>query len=336
MMQKKVLEICAGAGGQALGMEQAGFECAAAVEVDKDACATLRQNRPKWDVIEIDLREFSAEGMGEIDVLAGGVPCPPFSIAGKQLGPNDERDLFPTALRLVRECNPKAVMLENVRGLSSPRFEDYRKHIISELSSMDYETKWELIYSSDFGVPQLRPRFVLVALKKEFFPYFKMPQGNGNKATVGDTLYDLISENGWRGASEWKEAAQGVAPTIVGGSKKHGGADLGPTRAKRQWLELSVDGKGIANAAPSKMDKKDLIPRLTNRMVARIQGFPDDWEFLGGKTSQYRQIGNAFPPPVARQIGTAISDALDRKLRNIDIGEQISLLDEASSLPTQD
>ena len=103
MTQKKVLEICAGAGGQALGMEQAGFECAAAVEVDKDACATLRQNRPKWDVIETDLREFSAEGIGEIDVLAGGVPCPPFSIAGKQLGPNDERDLFPTALRLVRE-----------------------------------------------------------------------------------------------------------------------------------------------------------------------------------------------------------------------------------------
>ncbi len=100
------VEICAGAGGQALGLEWAGFEALAHVEYDRHACATLRLNRPKWNVIEGDVREFSAKQFKGIDLLAGGVPCPPFSVAGKQLGANDERDLFPEALRLVSECKP--------------------------------------------------------------------------------------------------------------------------------------------------------------------------------------------------------------------------------------
>src|SRR5690606_1798072 len=110
---------------------------------------------------------------------------------------------------------------------------------------------------------------------------------------------DLMGESGWKGLESWKLKANNIAPTIVGGSKKHGGADLGPTRAKRQWEKLGVDGKGVADAPPCSETPKDFIPRLTNRMVARIQGFPDEWVFQGKKTSQYRQIGNAFPPPVA-------------------------------------
>jgi site-specific DNA-cytosine methylase len=115
------IEICAGAGGQALGLEQAGFEHVALLELDADACATLRLNRPKWNVLEQDIRYFSALEYRGVDLLAGGVPCPPFSVAGKQLGQDDERDLFPEALRLVWECNPKAVMLENVRGIFDRR-----------------------------------------------------------------------------------------------------------------------------------------------------------------------------------------------------------------------
>lgn len=118
----KTIEICAGAGGQALGLEQAGFEHVALIEIDSDACNTLRHNRPSWNVIEGDVKTFSASEYKGIELLAGGVPCPPFSVAGKQLGKNDERDLFPHAVRLVRECNPKAVMLENVRGLFDPNF----------------------------------------------------------------------------------------------------------------------------------------------------------------------------------------------------------------------
>ena len=111
------IEICAGAGGQAIGLEQAGFDHLALVEIESIACETLRLNRPDWNVINKDVKDFSAKQFKAVDLLAGGVPCPPFSIAGKQLGHLDDRDLFPEALRLVKECNPKAVMLENVRGL---------------------------------------------------------------------------------------------------------------------------------------------------------------------------------------------------------------------------
>ena len=120
------VEICAGAGGQAIGLDQAGFEHLALVELEHLACQTLRYNKPEWNIIEKDVRNFSAAKYQGIDLLAGGVPCPPFSIAGKQLGKDDERDLFPEALRLVRECSPKAVMLENVKGILSAKFEIYR------------------------------------------------------------------------------------------------------------------------------------------------------------------------------------------------------------------
>ena len=118
-----------------------------------------------------------------------------------------------------------------------------------------------------------------------------------------------MAVNGWLGATHWQERACDIAPTLVGGSKKHGGPDLGPTRAKKAWASLGVDGMGIANEPPA----KDFIgmPRLTVRMAARIQGFPDDWQFSGKKTSVYRQIGNAFPPPVACAVGTQIQAALN-------------------------
>ena len=118
-----------------------------------------------------------------------------------------------------------------------------------------------------------------------------------------------MAEHGWSGTENWAEKAHGVAPTLVGGSKKHGGPDLGPTRAKRQWAQLHVDGKGIANSAPGKDFPADGMPRLTLPMVARLQSFPADWQFAGGKTASYRQVGNAFPPSVAKAVGTAIRRA---------------------------
>ncbi|UVJ38028.1 DNA cytosine methyltransferase [Arthrobacter sp. CJ23] len=304
------LEICAGAGGQSSGLELAGFGHSLAVEIDRDAAATLRLNRPSWDVHEGDVREIDGRKYKGIDLLAGGVPCPPFSVAGKQLGANDERDLFPEALRLVREAKPTAVMLENVKGLASARFNDYREAIRDELHRMGYQTDWQLLYSSEFGVPQLRPRFILVALKSSKFSKFEWPHPVGSPAKVGEVLKDLMAANGWAGADAWAKKANGIAPTIVGGSKKHGGADLGPTRAKAGWAALGVDGKGIVDEAPSAETPEDFVPRLTNRMVARVQGFEDSWQFSGRKTSVYRQIGNAFPPPVAKNVGLSIATAL--------------------------
>jgi DNA (cytosine-5)-methyltransferase 1 len=306
-----VLEICAGAGGQSYGLAKAGYTHQLAVEIDKDAAATLRLNRPAWDVREGDVRDVSGRDYRGIDLLAGGVPCPPFSMAGKQLGAADERDLFPEALRLVREARPAAVMLENVKGLAGARFGAYRQSILDELGRLGYHSDWQLVYSSEYGVPQLRPRFILVAIRgRRKAGRFEWPGAVGTPPTVGETLVDLMGANGWSGTAAWARRANGIAPTIVGGSKKHGGADLGPTRAKAAWLSLGVDGKGIADDAPASDAPAEIVPRLTNRMAARIQGFDDSWTFAGRKTSTYRQIGNAFPPPVAEGVGRAIRQAL--------------------------
>ena len=331
MTRYRVVEICAGAGGQSLGLELAGFEHDLSVELDPTAAATLRHNRPHWKVAVGDVASPDVWNPGDyagVDLLAGGVPCPPFTIAGKQLGATDERDLFAWAIELCGTVQPRAFMLENVRGLSLPRFAAYRQHVLDRLAELGYAADWRLLHASDYGVPQLRPRFVLVAMRAADFAYFTWPEpDDGDAPTVGETLRDLMAANGWPGASMWAAKADDIAPTIVGGSKKHGGADLGPTRAKRAWRELSVDALGVADAAPSADEPISLLPKLTCEMVARIQGWDGreyQWEFTGRKTSTYRQIGNAFPPPVARAIGNQIRRALDHEGTPRDLVEQSS------------
>lgn len=306
LMKFTALELCAGGGGQALGLEMAGFGHSGVVEYEAAFCETLRANRPGWNVLNEDIRNLCGADFRGVDLVAGGVPCPPFSIAGKQLGADDERDMFPAALEIIRQAKPRAVMLENVQGLAAAKFSDYRNDLLTRLHRLGYVPEWKVLHASDYGVPQLRPRFILVALKKADAARFRWPAPLDKKIHVGPTLRDLMKSRGWQGAENWVAGAAGVAPTIVGGSKKHGGPDLGPTRAKRQWRELGVDGLGIANEAPDKDFPEDGLPRLTVRMVARIQGFPDSWAFEGKKTNAYRQVGNAFPPPVAKAVGKAI------------------------------
>ena len=317
MADLDVVEVCAGAGGQALGLERAGFEHALAVELDGAACATLRANRPGWKVAEGDVADqalWRPRDYRGVALLAGGVPCPPFTVAGRQLGATDERDLFAWAVELCEIIRPRALLLENVRGLSTSRFSAYRQHVLDRLRDLGYVPGWRLLNASDFGVPQLRPRTVLVALQQADAPWFRWPAPSPRPpATVGETLGDLMAAQGWPGAAAWARRADRIAPTIVGGSKKHGGADLGPTRAKRAWAELGVDGIGIADSAPGRDADPALTPRLTCEMVTRLQGWQDDWgwRFSGRKTARYRQIGNAFPPPVAAAVGTAIRRALE-------------------------
>lgn len=306
-----VLELCAGAGGQSLGLEGAGFDLAAAVEIDAAACATLRLNRPSWDVREADLREFDAREFRGVDVVAGGVPCPPFSIAGKQLGPDDERDLFPSALRIIEQTRPAAVLLENVRGLAGSKFDAYRKSLLERLVDLGYRPQGMLLNACEYGVSQLRPRFLIVALRPRAAQSFAWPAPSLRPPpTVGHLLRSLMAARGWKGAAAWAQTANDIAPTLVGGSKKHGGPDLGPTRAREAWARLGVDGRGLADEAPSRDAPVGHMPRLTLAMAARVQGFPDTWRFAGGKTASYRQIGNAFPPPVSDAVGREICAAL--------------------------
>lgn len=316
-MQKPLtcVEICAGAGGQALGLALAGFTHVALVEYEEEYCKTLKLNRPEWNVICADVRDFDGKPYRGVDLLAGGVPCPPFSIAGKQLGKDDERDLFPEAIRLIKEIEPRAVMLENVRGFLDAGFKEYRNHILKSIEMLGYDTQIKLLNASDFGVPQLRPRVVIVAVRKDENTTFSYPKGKPDcTPTVGESLYDLMTENKWTGAKLWAENANKIAPTLVGGSKKHGGPDLGPMRARKAWAELGVDGRGVANTAPE--SDFEGMPRLTSRMMARIQGFPDTWTFGKKKTAACRMIGNAFPPPVAQAVGEKIKECLEDECFN--------------------
>ncbi|MGC4946463.1 DNA cytosine methyltransferase [Streptomyces sp. DT224] len=384
------IEICAGAGGQAIGLHQAGFKHLALVEIDPHASETLQENiaslaewsweRDFCDVISGDVNQFVpiASGgdrepdlkkaqkylgkplaKGELHLLAGGVPCPPFSHAGKQLGKDDERDLFPRILELADELRPEAVMIENVRGIKDAKFEEYRTYIearlqggwathpvtgiVEDFEGLGYQVcEWEVLEASDFGVPQLRPRAVLVAIRKDVLGDLKFvwPTAAGSPVSVfealkksmkaryapylkmGGEIADLAKEchDRWKVKAQQAESKKdsGVAPTLVGGSKKHGGADLGPSRAKTAWGLLGVSGVGVANSHDEGMRKKswerDLFrkegPMLTVEQAAIIQGFPPNWKFTGGKTAQYRQVGNAFPPPVAAAVGKAIADVL--------------------------
>ncbi|RRQ79551.1 DNA (cytosine-5-)-methyltransferase [Streptomyces griseofuscus] len=374
------IEICAGAGGQAVGLHQAGFGHLALVEIDRHAVETLELNindhevwtweRAHCDVLLADVKDFNphkdlTKGADllkgrDLDLLAGGVPCPPFSHAGKQLGKDDERDLFPRMLDLVAAVRPKAVMIENVRGIMDPKFANYRDLIMARLQGGTYlgddgqpvhergigytVSKWDVLEASDFGVPQLRPRAILVAFRDDvikdlkyewpsathedpisvadslgpsmrarFAPYFE-----GVHAEKAHQAFDRWLEKARKRDAELKGKGGGIAPTLVGGSKKHGGADLGPSRAKAAWKQLGISGMGVANdvetCAKKGTESRDLFgpdgPMLTVRQAAIIQGFPPEWDFAGGKTAQYRQVGNAFPPPVAKAVGKSIIEVL--------------------------
>ena len=265
-----------------------------------------------------------------MDLLAGGVPCPPFTIAGKQLGATDERDLFAWAIELCGTIRPRALLLENVRGLSLPRFAAYRQHVLDRLAELGYVADWRLLHASQYGVPQLRPRFVLVAMRPEGLRLLQLARAARRSRHGGRDAGRADGRQRLAGSGVMGARAHDIAPTIVGGSKRHGGADLGPTRAKRAWRELGVDALGIADAAPSADDPVTLLPKLTCAMVARLQGWDDgeyQWTFTGRKTSNYRQIGNAFPPPVARAIGGQIRRALGHE------GEPGPLVEQDSADP---
>jgi DNA (cytosine-5)-methyltransferase 1 len=262
---------------------------------------------------------------GRIHLIAAGLPCTPHSRGGRQLGQADERHLWDAALTIIGQGRPRAVLLETSNAILTERFRDERVATLTRLRELGYLATWGEIDCSGYGVPQRRRRAMLIAFlsaRAVFRGFTWPPPDPGPSPTVGDTLYRLAVADGWfPGAAHWAAAADGIAPTVVGGSQLHGGADLGASQGKAAWRKLGIDPMGIASSAPDREGKYLRSPgvirdvadgglMLTVEMAARLQGFPPDWEFCGTKTARYRQVGNAFPPPAAHAIGTAIAVAL--------------------------
>lgn len=315
------LEIGAGVGGQALGLERAGFDPVMVIDNDPHACRTLRANRPSCNVLELDFKDFvgAEHGIGTVDLLSGGVPSQPYSIAGKQEGVKDRRDLLRAAVWLASELQPRAILLETTPSLLTPKFVDVRGGVEDELKHLDYSWEWNVLDAQFFGVPQTRRSCLLVAMRPDDFARFEWPSPTHKYGMpVGEVLRDSMSSNGWRDADAWAILANRVAPTIIGGSKNHGGADLGPTRTKQQWMELGVNAHSLGNDVPGPdfvLDPelgRDGVPKLTVEQVMKLQGLPDDWIVTGGKTARYKQVAQAFPPYLAEALGRQLAAALAR------------------------
>lgn len=315
------LEICAGAGGQALGLEQAGFDPVLLVDNDRHACMTLHANRPHWRLAEMDVKDFvgSEHGAADVDLFSGGLPSAPYSVASRQHGTEDDRDLLRATIFLAMDVQARAIMIENTPTLlTSSRFAEVRSFVEEELKHLGYQMDWRILDAQNFGVPQSRRSSILVAMRPESFSAFDWPSEHVKGRTTGEVLHASMKSNGWLAADAWAAMANRVAPTIVGGSTRHGGADLGPTRTKRQWLELGIDGGSIADTVPGPDFVFDPTsgrvgcPKLTVPQVTLLQGFPDDWVIAGRKTAAYKQVAQSFPPPVAAAVGRQIAIALSR------------------------
>lgn len=316
------LIVCAGGGGLALGLEQAGFEPALLLDNRSVACETLRLNRPKWDVESCDLLDFdpiNEPRLLDIDLLAAGLPRLKASAAvARTRGTEYESSLVQAVAFLVHGVQPRALLIDNVPELAtSDAYAPLRSMVEVELEHIGYSYRWFVVNAADIGVPQDRKHGVLIAFKDREVDGIKVFEGIPDSwKTVGEALRESMEARGWEDAGEWATQAAVLAPTLVGGSWDRGGPDLGPTGSKRAWARIGVDGGTVADRVPGPdfvWDPSQGRPgmvKLTVDQAAILQGFPAEWRFAGRKTAQYRQVANAMPPPLARALGMAIAALL--------------------------
>lgn len=323
-----VLELFAGAGGLAVGLEQAGLSCAVLNEIDKFACATLRKNRPNWNVLEGDIKDFSfSEYRDEIDVVTGGFPCQAFSYAGKKLGLADARGtLFYEFARVVKEVNPPICIGENVRGLLSHEKGRTIKGMISILDEIGYRVvPVEVLKAIDYKVPQKRERLILVGIRKDIAINYSYPKAFNKIYTLKDALkkgelfdcnvpesdgvqypkrkkevLDMIPPKGY-----WRDLPIDIQKEYMGASFYLGGGKTGMAR-RIGWDEPCL----TLTCSPAQKQTERCHPEETRpftvREYARIQTFPDNWIFAGSTAQQYKQIGNAVPVNLGKEIGYSI------------------------------
>ncbi|WP_223568613.1 DNA cytosine methyltransferase [Agrobacterium tumefaciens] len=321
----RFLEICAGAGGQAIGLLGAGFEPARLYDMDLNATRTLKKNWT-WPVTRKRLEKVSDRDLQQfqgIDLLAGGVECRPFSQAGKQLGANDSRNLFDEAIRYVKVIRPRAFFFENVEGFADKKFLKYRASVFQRLKALDYRIGLHKLNARDFGLAQSRPRLVLVGVHKDEPGLFSLPK-DGITTTMGEALADVIFPHRGLGDvvyDQWAEnwlANYGskVSTTVTSSLYKNKG------KMKRRWeteLGFAVDPKHVGDGPVplGSIEDPTLLPYLTVDVARVLQGFPRTWKFEGKADRQFHQIGNAFPPQMSKAVGLAIGRALSGRMPNL-------------------
>lgn len=330
------IELFAGAGGLALGIENAGFRNLASLEIDKDACETLRKNRPYWNIIEEDINIVAQNGIkkyinyfDEVDLICGGVPCQAFSYAGKGRGFADTRGtLFHPMSQIVSELKPKTFVLENVRGLTTHDKGRTLETMIEIFEKLGYEIVWNVLNAWDYDTAQKRERMFMVGIRhdlimKQQYPYL-YPKAQDYKPVLKDVLHNVPISDG-REYSEnkynvmklvppggcWVDLPEKIAKEYMKNSYYLGGGKRGMAR-RMSWDEPSL----TLTTAPDMKQTERCHPEETRpftvREYARIQSFPDEWEFAGGITSQYKQIGNAVPVTLAKYMGLSIVKYLNQ------------------------
>ncbi|RUA34236.1 MAG: DNA (cytosine-5-)-methyltransferase [Bacteroidetes bacterium] len=329
-----VLELFAGAGGLAVGLEKAGLKCVALNEIDKWACQTLRKNRPNWRVLEGDIKDFDFSDLNnKVDIVTGGFPCQAFSYAGKKLGLKDARGtLFYEFARVVTEVNPSICIGENVRGLLSHDNGNTLQGMISILDEIGYNVvPVQVLKAVQYRVPQKRERLILVGIRKDIDIEFEYPKPHKKIYTLKDALkkgelfnsdvpessgakypeykknvLDLVPPKGY-----WRDLPVDIQKEYMGGSYFLGGGKTGMAR-RIGWDEPSLTLTCSPAQKQTERCHPDETRPFTVREYARIQTFPDDWEFVGSIAQQYKQIGNAVPVNLAQELGYSIIKFLNR------------------------
>ena len=329
------IELFAGAGGLALGIENAGFHTIGLNEFDADACATLRRNRPYWNVIEgdvakisqLDLEDFFSIKKGQLDLLSGGAPCQAFSYAGKKLGLEDARGtLFYHYATFLQKLQPKMFLFENVRGLLSHDHGKTYKTMTAIFEQAGYKIQKKVLNAWDYGVPQKRERLITIGIRRDLTEkiHFNFPEAHEYKPVLRDILLDCPKSEGTLYSAYktkifelvppggyWRDIDPAIAKEYMKSCWEMGGGRTGILR------RLSLDEPSLTVLTSPSQKQTDRCHPLearpfTVRENARCQTFPDDWEFMGGVGSQYKQVGNAVPVNLAYDVGLKIKEALDQ------------------------
>lgn len=329
-----VVELFAGAGGLALGLEQAGFIDKGLVEIDKDAVKTLKKNRPNWNVIHEDITKITNDEEGiykyiskdtEIDLLSGGYPCQAFSYAGKRRGLDDTRGtLFYNYAKVLEQLKPKMFLVENVRGLTTMDHGRTLKTMIEVFESIGYHTTYKVLNAWDYGVAEKRQRMVLIGVRNDLDISYKFPKAHSYKPVLRDVLQNVPDSPGTKYSQKkyavlklvpaggyWRDLPEKIAKEYMGASWYSSGGRTGMAR-RLSWDEPSL----TLTTSPSQKQTERCHPEetrpFTTREYARIQSFPDSWQFEGGVGSIYKQIGNAVAVNFAKEVGLSIVAALNQ------------------------